>query len=206
MFGDFPSRMPLRKKAEGKRVYRSVANPLWKPYMPTSWKWMRTSGKAKVFEYENNTGETTTISFTLPAWMRAYLQDGDGNRFPTGVLGDTKIMLEAGDVFTIGNRKTVSMSDAESDNTVSTTFPELEFTQDGKKYSLNWNSFSQDREIAEGSTGQGWGFPTTGHPTLGAASFYDSILELKWNRTLSPFWWLLLVGAAITGWLWYRKK
>ena len=53
------------------KTFRSVANPLWKPFMPSTWKWMRTSGTPNIFNYQNNTGETTTVSFKLP---NAYIE------------------------------------------------------------------------------------------------------------------------------------
>jgi len=191
-------------KQQPTKTFRSVANPLWKPFMPSTWKWMRTSGTPNIFNYQNNTGETTTVSFKLPNWMRNYLRDSNGAVFPTDATGTTTVKMVAGDTFSLGGRKTVTMPDAEG-GSAATTFPTLSFTQNGIPYELDWNAFSNERKIAEGGNGQDWGYPSEGQPTLGKASMYDSTIALSWNRILSPWWWLLLIGAALFGWKKYRQ-
>jgi len=161
----------------------SVLSRFKKPFMPTTWKWMRTSGPAKVFNYQPRMGETTTLELNIVR---------DGKKF----VGK-KIHMDDNSYLEMGNRVTVNMEDAEGGSTA-TTFPSLEFrTSDekgGEVFQLDWQAFAQERKLARGAWDEDWGYSKQGQPTMGGASMYDKELKLTWNSKLS---WLWLLVAAI---------
>jgi hypothetical protein len=171
----------------------SVFSRIKKPFMPSTWKWMRTSGPAKVFTYQPRLGETTTLELDVPNQFWSFVRSvRDGKKF----VGK-KIHMDDNSYLEMGNRVTVNMEDAEGGSTA-TTFPSLEFrTSDekgGEVFQLDWQAFAQERKLARGAWDEDWGYPKSGSPTLGGASMYDKDLKLSWNSTLS---WIWLLVAAI---------
>ena len=160
--------------------------------MPTTWKWMRTSGPAKVFNYQPRMGETTTLELNIPAQFWKFLRTSDGKSFQ-----GKKIHMDDDSYLTMGKRETLLMTDAEGGETA-TTFPTLEFRTSAEKgaevYKLDWQAFAQERKLARGAWDEDWGYSKQGQPTMGGASMYDKELKLIWNSKLS---WLWLLVAAI---------
>ena len=189
------------KKAE---TFEAFVNPFKKPFMPSSWKWFRTSGKPKVFTYVAKRGESTTLKYTIPSQFRDFVIGPNGTVFQGNTItmeGDT------GDYFTTGNRITILMKDSESLRNVNVTFPHFEFRTNGVDYKLDWNKFAQERKVAPGAWDEDWGYSSEGSPTLGAASMYDSEIKLDWNRKLNWWWILLGVGAlALLGKMFSKKN
>ena len=176
-----------------------------KPYMPKRWKFFRTTGKNPVFTYKGSAVKTNSVAFKLPKWMRPYLRDAQGNIYPTTPLGYTELTLGSGDYLTMGGITTVMMQDADTRNQVSTSFPQLSFSQDGVEYALRWNAFSQERRISKGSYRQNWGYAQAGRPVRGLASVTDMNLELDWNSKKK--WWMIAAGvAALASGLFFWKR
>lgn len=186
-FTPLPPTNVENKKSEG------LLSRIKKPFMPTSWKWMRTSGDEKVFTYRPRLGETTKVKVGIPKQFKKWIRGPDGETFQP----DT-IELSDNDYLTLGKRQTVNMVDADDERKqyVQTTFPQFEFTQDGTLYELDWNAFSQERKIAHGAWDEDWGYSKQGQPTLGIASMYDKKVSLSWDSKL-PWWWLLLAAAGL---------
>jgi len=162
----------------------SVLSRFKKPFMPTTWKWMRTSGPAKVFNYQPRMGETTTLELNIPSQFWSFVRSvRDGKKF----VGK-KIHMDDNSYLEMG---------AEGGSTA-TTFPSLEFrTSDekgGEVFQLDWQAFAQERKLARGAWDEDWGYSKQGQPTMGGASMYDKELKLTWNSKLS---WLWLLVAAI---------
>ena len=176
-----------------------------KAWMPKRWKFFRTSGKNRVFNFKGSSLASQSVSFKLPKWMRPYLRDSSGNVYPTTPLGYTALTFGSGDYLTMGGDSTVMMRDADdSTKTTATTFPQLSFSQDGVEYALRWNEFAKERKIARGGYRQNWGYARAGTPVRGAASVHDMNLELDWGSTTK--WWLI-AGAAVLGSLfWFSRK
>ena len=60
----------------------SVFSRIKKPFMPSTWKWMRTSGPAKVFTYQPRLGETTTLELDVPNQFWSFVRSvRDGKKF-----------------------------------------------------------------------------------------------------------------------------
>jgi hypothetical protein len=169
----------------------SFLSRLKKPFMPTTWKWFRTSGSPKVFEYQPRLGETTKLNLNLPRQFWPVLVDSQGMPFQTA--GNTiAIEMDDSDYLEMGSRQTVPMEDADNPEQIkSVTFPTLRFTQEGKLYQLDWNKFARERKVAYGAYDEDWGYSRAGQPTHGEASMYDSTLELGWNNKFQ-WWWILL--------------
>ena len=191
-------------------AFEAIVNPFKKPFMPTSWKWFRTSGQPKIYTYVAKRGESTTLTYTIPTQFRKYIISKDGASFEGNTItmeGDT------GDYFTTGNRISVNLFDADSTSPYSNipirrtvTFPQFEFRTDGVDYKLDWNYFAQTRNVALGAWDEDWGYPREGKPTYGVASMYDSDIKLSWNRKIK-WWWLLIgVGAIALLTSLFRKK
>jgi hypothetical protein len=176
-----------------------------KPFMPKRWKFFRTSGGNPVLNFKGSSIKTNTVAFKLPKWMRAYLRDSTGKQYPTTPLGYTELSLGQGDYLSMGGITTVNMKDADTKNNVSTSFPQLSFSQDGVEYALRWNDFAKERPISKGSYRQNWGYARAGRPVRGNASVYDMNLELDWNSIKK--WWLIAAGVAAlaTGLLFWKR-
>lgn len=185
---NFASDLTETKKAERKSV--SISR-LKKPFMPSSWKWMRTSGEAKVFNYQPRIGETSSLKLNIPSQFLPYLVDESGESFKGVIEMDDQSYLE------MGRRVTVPMKDSESSATVGTTFPSLEFklseARGGQTFKMDWQGFAQQRKLAAGAWDEDWGYSKQGQPTLGLASMYDKDLKLSWDTKFSWLW--LLLGA-----------
>jgi len=83
----------------------SVLSRFKKPFMPTTWKWMRTSGPAKVFNYQPRMGETTTLELNIPSQFWSFVRSvRDGKKF----VGK-KIHMDDNSYLEMGNRVTVNM-------------------------------------------------------------------------------------------------
>jgi hypothetical protein len=69
---------------------------------------------------------------------------------------------------------------------VSMTVPLFSFTTCGVSYSLDWNKFSQERNIAKGAFNDDWGYARTNNPTYGIAGLYEesSLVELDWGNLI----------------------
>lgn len=186
---NFASELTETKKAERKSL--SISR-LKKPFMPSSWKWMRTSGEAKVFNYQPRIGETSSLKLNIPSQFLPYLVDESGESFRGVIEMDDQSYLE------LGRRVTVQMKDSESSATVATTFPSLEFklsqARGGQTFKMDWQGFAQQRKLAAGAWDEDWGYSKQGQPTLGAASMYDKDLKLSWDTKFSWLW--LLLGAV----------
>lgn len=180
---------PTHIKKETKKG-ESFLSRLKKPFMPTTWKWFRTSGPAKVYEYQPRLGETTKLNLNLPRQFWPFLVDSQGIPFQT--TGSTiAITMDDSDYLEMGSRQTVAMQDADTEETKSVTFPTLRFTQEGKLYQLDWNKFARERKVAYGAYDEDWGYSRAGQPTHGEASMYDRTLDLIWNNKFQ-WWWILL--------------
>jgi hypothetical protein len=175
-----------------------ITNPFKKPFMPTSWKWFRTSGQAKVYNFVAKRGEINTLEMKIPSQFAPYLRNAQGEVFPGN--GSLKIKMEGdtNDYLTMGGRQTVTMYNGEDFSKTSptrVTFPTLKFKTDGVEYSIDWNSFAQDRRLANGAFDEDWGYSYSGSPVLGQASMYDKTVTLKWDRKFK--WWWLLIFAGL---------
>jgi len=174
------------KKSEG------VLSRLKKPFMPSTWKWMRTSGNERIFNYRPRLGETTTVTLDIPSQFSQFLVNSQKVPFKGRV-----VKMDEDSYLTLGKRITVSMKDSESDGFVSTTFPTLEFKTSqesgGELYYLDWQLFASRRVLAKGAWDEDWGYPSQGKPTLGPASMYDRDLKMTWNSKLNWTWILLAV-------------
>jgi len=178
------------KAAEPKQ---SFIDRFKKPFMPSTWKWMRTSGDAKVFTYRPRAGETSTLELDIPSQFRKYIISNTGETF------NGKIEMDDDSYLSMGERVPVVMDDAETEQGVITTFPSLDFrTADGNEWKLDWQKFSQERKLAVGAWDEDWGYSKEGQPTLGKASMYDKTLNLKWNAKLS-WWWILVAVLGLLG-------
>lgn len=176
-----------------------------KAWMPKRWKFFRTSGKNRVFNFKGSSLASQSVSFKLPKWMRPYLRDSIGNVYPTTPLGYTALTFGSGDYLTMGGDSTVMMRDADNPiQTTATTFPQLSFSQDGVEYALRWNEFAKERKIARGGYRQNWGYARAGTPVRGAASVHDMNLELDWGSTTK--WWLIAGAAVIGSLFWFSRK
>ncbi len=181
---------PVEKKAEPEQT---LIGRFKKPFMPSTWKWMRTSGDAKVFTYRPRAGETATLELDIPAQFRKYIVSSTGETF------NGKIEMDDDSYLSMGERVTVPMKDSESNQPIMTTFPSLDFrTADGNEWKLDWQKFSQERKVAVGAWDEDWGYSKEGQPTLGRASMYDKTLNLKWNSKLN-WWWILLAVVGLFG-------
>tara|TARA_R110002020_G_scaffold30532_2_gene96190 strand:- start:683 stop:1354 length:672 start_codon:yes stop_codon:yes gene_type:complete len=169
----------------------SFLSRLKKPFMPTTWRWFRTSGSPKVYEYQPRLGETTKLNLNLPRQFWPVLVDSTGTPFQT--TGNTiAIEMDDSDYLEMGSRQTVPMEDADNPEQIkSVTFPTLRFTQEGKLYQLDWNKFARERKVAYGAYDEDWGYARAGQPTYGDASMYDKSLDLIWNNKFQ-WWWILL--------------
>ena len=188
---------------EKPKKFDAVVNIFKKPFMPTSWKWFRTSGSVKVYTYVARKGESTTLSFKIPSQFKKYIRASDGAVFEGNSItmeGDT------GDYFTTGKRVTVSMFDADSQGKLRrpVTFPQMAFRTNGVDYHIDWNHFANMRKVALGASDEDWGYAKKGQPTYGIASMYDSEIGLTWNREIK--WWMLLLGAGALVGLWKILK
>jgi hypothetical protein len=173
-----------------------ISNPFKKPFLPTSWKWFRTSGEEKIYNYMAKEGETVKLDFKIPKEFTFALLSSA--RVPySAPNGNISLKLEGdtGDFIRLGKRETVLLRDAESQIFVPTTFPSLQFREDGIDYKLDWQHFAEKRPIAKGAFDEGWGYSINGNPVFGTASMYDTTLKLNWERKLN--WWWLLVGAIL---------
>ncbi len=200
IFGSNFSSELTEKKSERKSVSLSR---LKKPFMPSSWKWMRTSGQAKVFNYQPRIGETSSLKLNIPSQFLPYLVDESGESFRGVIEMDDQSYLE------LGRRVAVQMKDSESSRTVTTTFPSLEFKlsqkRGGQTFKMDWQSFAQQRKLASGAWDEDWGYSKQGQPTLGLASMYDKDLKLSWDTKFN--WWWLLVGiVGLFGLLKFARK
>jgi len=221
---DFSSPNRFNFKAEAPEVTKATGLRRWKPYLPSTWKWFRTSGSAKVYELNPPKGVTHEVSFSLPSWMRKYVVDESGGTYPG--FGNISPTLDgsSGDYIKLGNRTTVFMTthgwgynpDGAEPTTYTpywavesgslphappfnVTFPTLEFQTEGETYHLDWQKFASDKTIQSGSDGQGWGFPSAGKPTYGEASMHDTTLAMTWGTRYAWWWLLLLIPIAILG-------
>ena len=188
------------KQSEGSLVSR-----LKKPFMPKTWKWMRTSGEAKVFTYQPRMAETTSLSLNIPKQFKPYIRNAAGETF----VGTT-IKMDDASFLELGRRVVVSMEDAETKAKLSATFPSLEFKvsqeEGGETYRLDWEAFARDRKVAKGAWDEDWGYSKSGNPTLGQVSMYDKTLKLNWNSQLHWIWWLVgALGLLGLGRLFFRK-
>lgn len=181
---------PTSIKTETKES-ESFLSRLKKPFMPTTWKWFRTSGPPKVYEYQPRLGETTKLNLNLPRQFWPFLVDSQQMPFQTA--GNTiAIEMDDSDYLEMGSRQTVPMEDADNPEQIkSVTFPTLRFTQEGKLYQLDWNKFARERKVAYGAYDEDWGYSRAGQPTYGDASMYDRTLDLSWNNKFQ-WWWILL--------------
>lgn len=177
-----------------------------KPFMPTKWKWFRTSGVPKFYRFNAPRGVITKLNFKLPKQFAPFVMDNQGNPYQDGNNFDLSLEGDTGDYFTIGGRQTVGMRDADNplSKSVSISFPTLAFREDGIDYSLNWNRFAQFRRVAKGAYDEDWGYAREGNPTFGMASSYDRDISLTWNRSIK-WWWLLIGGGLLLGLLSRRK-
>ena len=173
-----------------------ITNPFKKPFLPKTWKWFRTSGEEKIYDYRVKEGETVKVDFKIPKYFASSLLSSA--RVPySAPNGNISLKLEGdtGDFIRLGKRETVLLRDAESQIFVPTTFPSLQFREDGIDYKLDWQHFAEKRPIAKGAFDEGWGYSINGNPVFGTASMYDTTLKLNWERKLN--WWWLLVGAIL---------
>jgi hypothetical protein len=174
------------KKSEG------ILSRIKKPFMPSTWKWMRTSGNERVFNYRPRLGEISTVRLDIPSQFTPYLVNSQKVPFRGRV-----VEMDEDSYLTLGKRITVSMEDSERGKFVSTTFPSLEFKTSqesgGEIYQLDWQLFAKRRVVAKGAWDEDWGYPSQGKPTLGPASMYDQDLKMTWNSKLNWTWVLLAV-------------
>lgn len=173
-----------------------ITNPFKKPFLPKTWKWFRTSGEEKIYDYRVKEGETVKVDFKIPKYFTSSLLSSA--RVPySSINGNISLKLEGntGDFIKLGKRETVLLRDSESKLFVPTTFPSLQFREDGVDYKLDWQDFAEKRVIAPGAFDERWGYSINGNPVFGAASMYDTILKLNWERKLN--WWWLLIGAIL---------
>jgi len=183
--------------------FEAIVNPFKKAFMPTTWKWFRTSGKSKVFTYIAKRGESTKLKYTIPSQFRKFVIGIDGTPFEGNTItmeGDTK------DYFTTGKRVSVSMKDADTDLNRTVTFPEFSFRSNGADYKLDWNYFARSRKVALGAYDEDWGYPQEGKPTYGVASMYDSDIRLGWDKSIKWWWILLGIGALALVAKMFKKK
>ena len=179
-----------------------------KPFMPTSWKWFRTSGAPKVYRFNAPRGVITKLDFKIPPQFTPYVVDAQGNPYQEGSNFSLNLEGDTGDYFVIGNRQSVIMNDAGGRSRTKRTqvaFPTLNFREDGVDYKLDWQKFAQERRIAKGAYNEDWGYYREGKPTIGSASAYDSEIKLTWNRTVK-WWWLLIGGGLVYGFYKYFKR
>ncbi len=107
---------------------------------------------------------------------------------------------------------------------VAMTVPLFSFTSCGVSYSLDWDKFAQERNIAKGAFNGEWGYSRPDNPTNGVAGLYEgaSIVELNWGNLIDSqgcscpsgyekdedgncipleeeesSWWLLAIIAAV---------
>lgn len=115
-----PKEIRGEKRAEIEVKEASISNPFKKPFMPTSWKWFRTSGAAKPYTFIAPRGATTTLEVRIPKQYTPFIVAGDGTVFPSTGTGLLKIEMEGDtrDYFTLGDRVAVTMLDAEPNGTV----------------------------------------------------------------------------------------
>ncbi len=173
-----------------------ITNPFKKPFLPKTWKWFRTSGEEKIYDYRVKEGETVKVDFKIPKYFASSLLSSA--RVPySSTNGNISLKLEVntGDYIRLGKRETVLLRDSESELFVPTTFPSLQFREDGVDYKLDWQDFAEKRVIAPGAFDERWGYSINGNPVFGAASMYDTTLKLNWERKLN--WWWLLMGAIL---------
>ena len=189
------SGQPIPEQVKVVKEADSFLDRIKKPFMPTTWKWFRTSGEAKTFTYQPRVSESTQLSLDVPRQFWPFIVDSSGKTFQTSG-SKLNIKMSSDDYLKMGSRKTVTMEDAESKSLVATTFPVLEFTQDGKLYQLDWDKFAAERKLASGAWDEDWGYSNKGKPTLGQASMYDKTLNLNWDNQL-PWWWIILAGIGL---------
>lgn len=198
----------INKKNSEEENNRGFFSKIFKKrFMPTSWKWFRTSGSPKVYRYDAPRGVITKLDFKIPPQFAPYVVDAQGNPYQEGSNFSLNLEGDSGDYFVIGNRQSVIMRDTGWRRTqrVRTTFPSLAFRENGKNYFIDWNKFSQERNLAKGAYNEDWGYAREGKPTIGSASAYDSEIELTWNRTIK-WWWLLIGGGLVYGIYKYFKR
>jgi hypothetical protein len=92
----------------------SITDIIKKPFMPSSWKWFRTEGEAKVYTFNAMRGVITTLEVNVPKAYRKYIVSSNGKQYPSS-NGNLKIKMEGdtGDYIVIGGRESVTMMDAE---------------------------------------------------------------------------------------------
>ena len=173
-----------------------ITNPFKKPFLPNTWKWFRTSGEEKIYDYRVKEGETVKLDLKIPKQFTFALVSSARTPYPSQ-NGNISLKLEGDtrDYIKLGKRETVLMRDSESQLFVPTTFPSLQFREDGVDYKLDWQEFAEKRVIARGAFDERWGYSINGNPVFGAASMYDTTLKLNWDRKLN--WWWLLIGAIL---------
>jgi len=196
-----------KKNAEEETETGFFSKVFKKPFMPTSWKWFRTSGASKVYRFNAPRGVITKLDFKIPSQFASYVVDSQGNSHQEGSNFSLNLEGDTGDYFTIGNRQSVFMNDVGGrfPKRVQVTFPTLAFREQGVNYSLDWNRFAQQRRLANGAFDEDWGYAREGKPTIGSASAYDSEIKLAWNRTIK-WWWLLIGGGFAYGIYKYFKR
>ena len=151
-----------------------ITNPFKKPFLPNTWKWFRTSGEEKIYDYRVKEGETVKLDLKIPKQFTFALVSSARTPYPSQ-NGNISLKLEGDtrDYIKLGKRETVLMRDSESQLFVPTTFPSLQFREDGVDYKLDWQEFAEKRVIARGAFDEGWGYSINGNPVFGAASMYD---------------------------------
>ena len=186
-----------RYESESELGFNSfISNPFKRPILPNTWKWFRTSGEEKIYSYRVKEGETIKLNFKIPKFFASSLISSA--RIPySSQNGNISLTLngDSGDYIKLGKRETVLLRDSETQLFVPTTFPSLEFREDGINYKLDWQDFAERRVIARGAFDENWGYAIKGNPVFGAASMYDTTLKLNWERKLN--WWWLLIGAIL---------
>jgi len=187
--------VPDTKTLKVEQQADTILDRIKKPFMPTTWKWFRTSGEAKTYTYQPRVSETTKLSLDVPRQFWPYIVDSSGKSYQSSG-SKLNIPMSSDDYLEMGARKKVIMQDSETKSSVSTTFPVLKFTVEGKPYELDWEKFARERKIAEGAWDEDWGYSNKGKPTLGAASMYDKTLNLNWDNQL-PWWWIILAGIGL---------
>ena len=50
-----------------------ITNPFKKPFLPKTWKWFRTSGEEKIYDYRVKEGETVKVDFKIPKYFTSSL-------------------------------------------------------------------------------------------------------------------------------------